>query len=192
MNEVYIAVRRSDDPNEELQHYGVVGMKWGVRRASYKSRANSKLSVKALNYDKKAANLMRKSEKIHANEDLERSNRIAIKANRYNAKAATLSKKAAKTDDGIKKLALERKSENLKYKAAKYKVKANQISKSSGYGYKAMRYSIKSDKVAMKAAKARKAIANNKSYMAMMDRKVSSLSEAELSGAYAFLNEYNR
>ncbi len=192
MNEVYIAVRRSNDPDEELQHYGVVGMKWGVRRASAKNKANAKLAVKALNYDKRAANLMRKSEKIHAKRDLGRSNKRAIKAIKYDAKAAVLTKKALKTSDEIKRLNLEKKSENLKYKAAKYKVKSNQISKGSGYGRKAMRYSIKSDKVAVKAAKARKAIAHNKSYMAMMDRKISSLSEAELNGAYAFINDYIR
>lgn len=39
----------------ELMHYGVMGMKWGIRRAASKSSQNNKLELKALKYDKKAA-----------------------------------------------------------------------------------------------------------------------------------------
>ena len=35
-------------------------------------------------------------------------------------------------------------------------------------------------------------IANNERYIAMMNKKISSLSKEELSGAYSFVNELNK
>lgn len=64
----------------ELYHYGVVGMKWGVHRAQKKAAASVRLGKKALAYDAKAAKLNKKSEKIHAEMDLERSNKAAAKS----------------------------------------------------------------------------------------------------------------
>lgn len=166
--------------DDELYHYGVLGMKWGVRKAAYKSAANERLARKAYAYDKKSAVLNKKAEKRHAIEDLERSNTAANKAAKYRKKAAAISKKALKTESERKRLSMERKAENLKYKAAKKQTKANRLSKTIGYSAKAMEYSIKSDKVAVKAARARAEIASNKAYIASMNRKLSSLSKEEL------------
>ena len=95
----------------ELQHYGVLGMKWGVRKAARKSEANKRLREKALQYDKKSAVLSKKSEKAHSKYDLEESNRAATKAAKYNAKAAAIAKRALKTDDLAARSRLEKKSE---------------------------------------------------------------------------------
>ena len=159
---------------DELYHYGVAGMKWGVRRASRMSSRNEKLARKALSYDKKAVVLRKKSEKAHAKIDLEASNRAAIKAAKYRKKAAIIVKKSLGGTDS-QKLAAERKATKLEYKAAKKEAKANRVSKTTGYGGKAMKYSIKSDKVAIKAAKARAKMASNKSYINMMDKRLNSL-----------------
>ena len=172
----------------ELYHYGVVGMKWGVHRSLYKSSANDRLMRKAVKWDKKAAKLTKKSEKIHAVEDLEGANKKAVKAAKYDAKAAKFKKKSLNTTNESDKLYYEKKSEKLKYKAAANRIEGNTISKSKGYSARAMKYSIKSDMVAKKAAKARMKIANNKYYIDRMKRKVSEISKEDLAGAYAFVN----
>lgn len=173
----------------ELYHYGVMGMKWRVHRARYKQSSSERLRKKALDYDAKSAALNKKSEKIHATKDLGRSNSAANKTAKYNKKAAKLGKKALKTDNELLRSVYESRAETAKYKAAKAKIDANMLSKTTGYGIRAMKYSIKSDVVAKKAAKARMKVANNERYVAKMKQKISTLSKEDLSGAYSFVNE---
>ena len=174
----------------ELYHYGVPGMRWGIRRARKKAAANEKLILKSHKYDAKAASLHKKSEKLHAKKDLERASTKNVKADKYAKKAANLNKRATKSDDDSTRISLERKAAKASYKAAKYRVDGNRIAKTTGYGIEAMKYSLKSDQIAKKAEKTRLKIANNKSYISMMERKASSLSQEELNSGYAFVNEW--
>ena len=97
-----------------------------------------------------------------------------------------------KSTNELEKTYLNRKSENLKYKASVKRLGGNRISRTTGYGAKASQYSIKSDMAAMKAAKARKMIANNKYYIERMNTKISQMSQEDLKGAYSFVNELMR
>ena len=90
---------------QELKHYGVVGMKWGVRRnpsrayskAAYKKR---KLETKSVKKDLKSARKARKANKLsrrsNADELTAKINKLTDKSVKLRLKSAKLANKARK------------------------------------------------------------------------------------------------
>ena len=155
------------DDETYLEHYGVKGMKWGVRKAVRKVRKNERLRQKAQKYDTKAD----MDEHLHPKRRFGDSNgklgddildygqqRNAIK---MREKANAIERKNNRTRDGetIVKANARRAKANveaskLRYKSAKIEADLKVISK----------YRVK-------AAKARMFVAQNEEYIEKMRRK---------------------
>lgn len=51
--------------DRELQHYGVKGMKWGVRRMTYKTKGYDSLKKSRAKIEKDNDSIQRKSDRLH-------------------------------------------------------------------------------------------------------------------------------
>lgn len=130
MSEVYIAVNRTGDSNEELQHYGVKGMRWGVRRATKQlakattKEEKSKAVAKLQKHREKASKEVAKLEKKHPK--LEKKVEQNILKNE--TKAAKLHDKATTKSLKSERLFMRRgRRARLKYSARKLEKKAQSL-----------------------------------------------------------------
>lgn len=166
-----------------LEHHGILGQKWGVRRyqnldgsltssgrmrlatAQKKAYQNTKLEKKALNAEKKANKLYYKGEQVHAKRDIGSQAGYARRTKKYAKKSIKYAKKASKTTDPYKQAKLNMKSDKAAYKSAKSKRDAEQIALTTPYGSKALSLRTKSEKVKAKAARYRVKMSKNTRYI---------------------------
>lgn len=112
---------------EYLAHYGVLGMKWGVRRAS------NRLSNATTNSERSSANASLKRHSEKAGRKLERLSNKALKK-QSNARNAMI--KAEKSKYGL--FANQAKYEKRKQKAEKQQFKANKSVAKAAKWYSSM------------------------------------------------------
>lgn len=73
-----------DDPDHDIEHYGVKGMKWGVRKSEYRSMSRdqkklAKVEYKARRRDQKFAEEARRREFLANNPDVDTRKKVFIR-----------------------------------------------------------------------------------------------------------------
>lgn len=138
IRQVTKSMKISDD-SEYLTHYGVLGMKWGIRRSE-------KYASKSDKYKKKASKFREQR--------LNKSSKYDLKAAKYNKKAAKYQTKVVKAQrKGDQSAYVKNQTKQAKYadKAAKYSKKSTRIkSLEAKYTYKGEKFLEKSKKLKVK------------------------------------------
>ncbi len=118
MSEYYIS--RENESEEDIEHYGVLGMKWGVRHNT--AKAYSEASAKKARLENKVA----KTKNEYLKKSAKANSGVSIKYQKKKAKADKLQFKADKKKYGLfsnadKVAGLQEKADRALYKANKYK-----------------------------------------------------------------------
>lgn len=168
--------------NDELYHYGVLGMKWGVHRATRKAKNNTKLINESNKYNIKSAKYNLKSAKRAAKDigegfatkskkDVKRYLSANKRAAKYNLKSAKYKSKASKTSDR-KSTRYSVKSDKYAVKSSKNKMRATRLSGEYSTGSKGYKYATKSDRYKLKSTKNLLKISRNKAYIQKIQQKI--------------------
>lgn len=158
--------------NDELKHYGVKGMRWGVRRAS-KQLTSSKSS---------------EGQKRKAAESLQKHRAKATK------KVSQLEKQRPKLEDKSNKYAMKNdiKAQNLKQKAAKKNKKAYGMfvskNKADKLFYQADKLNVKADSMIAKSQEAKAKVAKNEALTSMYKQGISSIDKVLLENGRKYIN----
>lgn len=168
--------------NDELCHYGVLGMKWGVHRATRKAKNNTKLINESNKYNIKSAKYNLKSAKRAAKDigegfatkskkDVKRYLSANKRAAKYDLKSAKYKSKASKTSDR-KSTRYSVKSDKYTVKSSKNKMRATRLSGEYATGSKGYKYATKSDRYKLKSTKRLLKISRNKAYIQKIQQKI--------------------
>ena len=186
-------IGRDTESDSDLEHFGVLGMKWGVHRAKANVSKNTRLNEKASKYDYKQAKYEKSAERVHSKNDLEKSNKIMNKAEKLYKKAEKINYKIAKNKySGFKETKMANKAAKINYKSDKLRVKGDMYSKTAGYGIEAINLLKKSNKARAKASKLRYKIAKNDRFLASLNNKVPKLSDQDRATCSKLIDELSK
>lgn len=177
--------------SEDFAHYGVLGMRWGVRKAEKLRRKEVKLERKQQKFERRAARHTVKAEKRHNKFDLAGANRKGVRAARKERRAATYDRKARRLERAgkLEKAAKKKEiAEKKRYKAASLRTKADRISRTTGYGKLAELSARKVDWYKKKAAKQKYKMAHNERYIETVAKKVNKFSKKDKKRGQEFVN----
>ena len=169
--------------NDELYHYGVLGMKWGIHRATRKSKSNTKLTQKSNKYNIKSAKYNLKSSKRAAKDigegfatksknDVKKYLTAKKKSAKYNLKSEKYKAKSLNSSSDNKSTRYSVKSDKYAVKSIKNKLKENRLSGEYSTGSKGYKYAAKSDKYKLRSTKSNLKISRNKAYIQKVQRKI--------------------
>lgn len=88
--------------DNELKHYGVLGMKWGIRRARKTGKTYTYKSLSTRSHSRKAKSLSSKVNKLKTKISKSSSENGPVKTDKLNKKLATLNKKLQRENNRAK------------------------------------------------------------------------------------------
>ena len=174
--------------DDELYHFGVKGMKWGVRRSRQQLSARvTKLSNKnaALTERKKALDKAARNYDFKASKVSSRNSKYQARINRATIKKAKFERKA---DKARSRLLFPNEG-----KAQKYDAKANRqaaiIRKNTGK-LKVNKWSVKSEKTKVAAEKARRRIEKNERLKSTYSKTIKAMDSGKIEAGKGLLMRY--
>lgn len=170
--------------NGELKHYGILGMKWGVRRSSAQlAKTRDKLGNKNAELKSKVKSLNERSSKYTA-----KSEKFKAKNSKHQSRIVKATAKKAKYDRKLNKALSKSKPDankvaKLTAKTVKYQ---NKINKSQSK-LKFNKWQVKADAIHEEARKAQEKIQKNSNLMNVYNNTISAIDNGTIQKGKYFM-----